>query len=187
MAFKPYFRFLRGADDPVIRPGDLIHCDVGLQYLRLNSDHQQIAYVLRPGETEAPDGLRRLMAQATRLQDIYMAEFRVGLTGNELLRNVLNRARAEQIPNPHVYSHSVGLFLHQPGPLIGLPWEQERCPGRGDVALTDNTCFTMELSVEGPVAEWDGAMVRLPLEEVIAFTEAGCRPLDGRQTAFHLV
>ena len=195
MAFKPSFRLIRGQeqraryseDDRVIRPGDLIHCDVGLQYLRFNSDHQQLAYVLRPGETEAPDGLRQLLAEAGRLQDIYMAEFREGLTGNELLANVLNRARREGIPNPKVYSHSVGLFLHEPGPLIGLPWEQEACAGRGDVTLARNSCFTMELSVTAPVPEWGGEEVRCPVEEVIVFTENGCRPLDGRQFEFHLI
>jgi hypothetical protein len=45
----------------------------------------------------------------------------------------------------------------------------------------------MELSVEGPVPEWDGESVRLPLEEDVFFSRSGCRPLDGRQTAFHLV
>jgi hypothetical protein len=195
MAFKPSFRLIRspavqaryGPDDPVIRPGDLIHCDVGLQYLRFNSDHQQLAYVLRPGETDAPAGLRRLMGEAGRLQDIYMAEFREGLTGNQLLQTALNRARREGVPNPRVYSHSVGLFLHEPGPLIGLPWEQERCPGRGDVEVTYNSCFTMELSVRGPVPEWDGEEVQLPLEEDVVFTQSSCRPLDGRQTALYLI
>jgi hypothetical protein len=195
MAFKPYFRLIRGPalrarhgpDDRLIRPGDLIHCDVGLQYLRFNSDHQLVAYVLQPGESDAPAGLRRLLVEANRLQDAYMAEFREGLTGNELLQNVLRRAREEGIPNPRVYSHSVGLFLHEPGPLIGLPWEQERCPGRGDVTVAPDSCFTMELSVRGPVPEWGGEEVLLPLEEVVAFTGAGCRPLDGRQTEFHLI
>jgi len=195
MAFKPYFRSIRspamrerfGTEDRVIRPGDLIHCDVGLQYLRFNSDHQQLAYVLRPGETDAPTGLVRLLAEANRLQDIYLDEFRAGLTGNELLANVLNRAHSGGISQPRLYSHSVGLFLHEPGPLIGLPWEQERCPGRGDETLALNSCFTMELSVTASVPEWDGEEVRCPVEEVVAFTEAGCRALDGRQTGLYLI
>jgi Xaa-Pro aminopeptidase len=195
MAFKPSFRVIRsaarrersGADDGVIRPGDLIHCDVGLQYLRFNSDHQQIAYVLRPGESAAPVGLIKLLADANRLQDVYMDEFREGISGNDLLANVLNRARREGIPEPRVYSHSVGLFLHEPGALIGLPWEQVRCPGRGDVTIAANSCFTMELSVTGSVPEWDGEEVRFPVEEVVAFTRTGCRPLDGRQTALYLI
>lgn len=194
-AFKPSFHIIRSqadrarhsTEDRVIRRGDLIHCDVGFRYLRLNTDHQELCYVLREGETDAPEGLRRLLAESHRLQQVYLGEFHEGLTGNEMLARMLARAREEGIPNPRIYSHSLGLYLHEPGPLIGLPWEQERCPGRGDVKLVPNTCFTMELSVADAVPEWGGQQVRLPTEQDVAFTAAGCQPLDGVQTAFHLV
>jgi Xaa-Pro aminopeptidase len=176
-----------GDDDRAIRPGDLVHSDCGIRYLRLSSDHQQWAYVRRPGETDAPEGLRRLLGQANRLQDIFRAEFREGLTGNELLATILGRAREAGVPEPAVYSHSLGLLLHEPGPLIGLPWEQVRCPGRGDVALRPNYAFTMELSVADAVPEWDGQKVRLSIEEDVVFTRAGCRVIGERQTAFYLV
>jgi hypothetical protein len=194
-SFRPFFDRVRsdamqkefGADDRAIRPGDLLHSDYGIQYLRLNTDHQQWAYLPRPGESDAPEGLRRLLAQANRLQDIFMAEFREGLTGHELLANILARARREGVPEPKVYSHSLGLLLHEPGPLIGLPWEQERCPGRGDVALRPNYAFTMELSVADAVPEWDGQTVRFSIEEDVVFTGGRCRLIGGRQTAFYLV
>jgi Xaa-Pro aminopeptidase len=195
ISFKPFFNIVRseamkaklGHDDPVIRPGDLIHCDVGMRYLRLVSDHQEWAYVLRAGETAPPAGVQRLMTEANRLQDIFMAEFRRGLSGNELLTNILTRARREGIPKPKVYSHSLGLFLHEPGPLIGLPWEQERCEGRGDVRLELNSAFTMELGVRAPVPEWGDQEVQFGIEEDVVFTRDGCYPIDGRQTAFYLI
>jgi Xaa-Pro aminopeptidase len=195
LAFKPFFNLVRsdavkaqyGEEDRTIRPGDLIHSDVGIRYLRLNSDHQEWAYVLRAGERDAPAGMKRLMAQGNRLQDIFMSTFERGLSGNELLSQILARARAEGVPNPRVYSHSLGLFLHEPGPLIGLPWEQERNEGRGDVQLEYNNCFTMELSVCDGIPEWDGQEVRLSLEQDVAYTQEGCYPIDGRQTAFHLI
>ncbi|MBN1582193.1 MAG: aminopeptidase P family protein [Anaerolineae bacterium] len=195
LAFKPFFNLVRrtetkerfGANDQVIRPGDMIHSDVGIRYLRLNSDHQECAYVLQPGEDDAPPGLKRLMAEANRLQDVFMAEFRLGLSGNELLSHILTRARSSGIPNPKVYSHSLGLFLHEPGPLIGLPWEQECCPGRGDVKLRYGNCFTMELSVRDRVSEWDSQEVTMSLEQDVAFTAEGCRLIDGRQTELYLI
>ena len=195
VSFRPFMGIRRspaakeryGEDDRVIRPGDFLHCDVGIKYLRLNSDHQQWAYVLQSGETEAPEGARRLMAEANRLQEIFMGEFRRGLTGDQLLANILARAREKEVPNPKVYSHSLGLFLHEPGPLIGLPWEQERNPGRGDVPLDYNNSFTMELSVTDSLPEWDGAELRLAIEEDVVFTRDGCRPIGRRQKAFHLV
>ena len=195
VSFEPFFGLVRsdemravyGSDDQVVRPGDLLRCDVGLSYLRLNTDHQQTAYVLREGESDAPAGLKDLFADCARLQGVFMDEFRQGLTGNELLTNILTRARREGIPGAKVYSHSLGHMLHEPGPLIGLPWEQDRCQGRGDVRLEHNYCFTMELCVSGPVPEWGGQVVRLGQEEDVCFTLQGCRPIHGRQTGLYLV
>jgi hypothetical protein len=153
-----------GKDDKIIRHGDLLHCDVGIKYMRYNTDHQEWAYVLRPGESDAPESLKKAFVDANRLQDIYAGEFKAGLTGDQLLANILATARAKGLKNPRVYSHSLGYYLHEPGPLIGLPWEQVKNPGRGDVKLVDNSCFTAELSVDGRV-----------------------HFLNGRQTAFHLV
>ena len=176
-----------GKDDKVIRPGDILHCDVGLKYMRWNSDHQEMAYVLRPGETDAPDTFKKLMAETNRLQDVYCEEFRTGLTGNELLGNMLKKARERGIPNPKIYSHSLGYFLHEPGPLIGLPWEQVNNAGRGDVKLVPMSTFVAEMSVTGPVPEWGGKDFRVPLEQDILFDGERAFFLAGRQTAFHLV
>jgi Xaa-Pro aminopeptidase len=175
-----------GKDDKVIRPGDILHCDVGLKYMRWNSDHQEMAYVLRPGEADAPETFKKLMAEANRLQDVYCGEFKTGLTGNEILGNVLKKARELGIPGPRVYSHSLGYFLHEPGPLIGLPWEQINNVGRGDVKLVPMSTFVVELSVTGPVPEW-GADFRVPLEQDILFDGEKAFFLAGRQTAFHLI
>jgi len=195
LSFKPFFSIMRSQagrqahspDDRVIRAGDLLHCDVGIRYLRLNSDHQELAYVLRPGEADIPAGLARLWEENRRLQQVFMAGFKPGLSGNQLLSRILSRARLAGIPNPKVYSHSLGLLLHEPGPLIGLPWQQEDIPGRGDVRLETNTCFTMELSVADYVEEWDSQLIRLPTEQDVMFTERGCQPIDGVQEAIYLV
>jgi len=176
-----------GKDDKAIRPGDLLHCDVGIKYMRWNSDHQEMAYVVRPGETDAPETFKKLMAEVNRLQDVYCGEFKTGWTGNELLGNMLGKARQLGIPGPRIYSHSLGLFLHEPGPLIGLPWEQANNVGRGDVKLVPMTAFTAEMSVTGPVPEWGGADFRVPLEQDILFDGERAFFLAGRQTAFHLI
>jgi hypothetical protein len=66
--------FRRGAPEPlegdaVIQPGDMLWTDFGITYLGLNTDTQQLAYVLRRGEREAPAGLVAGMADANRIQD----------------------------------------------------------------------------------------------------------------------
>lgn len=194
-SFIPFFNLVRSdlrkrdypVADKVIRPGDIIHCDVGNRYLKLCSDLQEWAYIRCPGETDAPPGLKNLFTQVNRLQQVFMAEFKSGLTGNEMLAKILARAQTEGIPNPKVYSHSLCYYLHEPGPLIGLPWEQKSNPGRGDVRLVPNSTFTMELSIEDAVPEWGGQPVRFSCEQDVCFTQDGCIPLDGVQTAYHLV
>jgi hypothetical protein len=176
-----------GKDDTVIRPGDFIHCDVGLKYMYYNSDHQEWAYVPRVGETDVPGTFKKLMAEGNRLQDVYGGEFKTGLTGNQLLANILRTAREKGISMPKIYSHSLGYFLHEPGPLIGLPWEQVNNPGRGDVKLVPNSCFTAEMSVTMPIPEWDGKEFRLSLEQDIVFTGEKTYFLDGRQIKFHII
>jgi Xaa-Pro aminopeptidase len=195
-AFRPFFR-IRGrhpevlekfpVDDKIIRRGDVLHCDVGIKYLRYNTDTQEIAYVLRRGETDVPEGLKAGMAEGNKLQDVFCGEFEEGLTGNQILANILNKAKASGIHKPRVYSHSVGYCLHEPGPLIGLPWEQENTGPRGEVTLVPNSCFTVELSVQQPVPEWGGQEFRFPLEQDIVFTKKGVYYLDGRQTEYHVI
>jgi hypothetical protein len=194
-SFVPFFNLVRSdarqrvypADDRVIRPGDIIHCDVGNRYLKLCSDLQEWAYIRNNGETDAPAGLKNLFVQVNRLQQIFMGEFEAGLTGNELLNRILTRAIAAGIPGPKIYSHSLGYYLHEPGPLIGLPWEQKHNPGRGDVRLVPNSTFTMELSIEDAVPEWGGQSVRFSCEQDVCFTAQGCLPMDGVQSAFYLI
>lgn len=196
LAFYPFFTIRErrpeviekyGKDDNAIRPGDFIHCDVGLKYMHYNSDHQEWAYVPRIGETDVPETFKKIMSEGNRLQDIYCGEFKTGLTGNQLLGKILKTALEKGISKPRIYSHSLGYFLHEPGPLIGLPWEQVNNPGRGDVELVPNSCFTAELSVTMPVPEWDGKELRLSLEQEIIFTGEGTYFLDGRQTRFHII
>ena len=46
------------ADGRVIQRGDMLHTDFGLVYLGFSTDTQHNAYVLLPGETDAPAGLK---------------------------------------------------------------------------------------------------------------------------------
>lgn len=176
-----------GSEDITIRHGDLVFCDVGIYYLRLLTDHKQWAYVLREGETDVPDGIKKIMADSNLLQDIYTSEFVQGRTGNEILQAALARAHQAGLQNPRIYSHSIGFLLHEPGPLIGHPFEQENWLGRGDVQLNYDTTFVAELSVDGPMPEWGGQIIRMATEELIAFTRKGVTFIDGRQTSFYLV
>ncbi len=194
-SFKPYYSLQRSdleakkypAADRILRRGDLLVCDVGIRYLGLFTDHQELAYVRHTGESDAPDGLKRLLATSNRLQDIFMREFQHGLSGNQLLENIQSAAKEANISSPYIFSHSLGLFVHEPGPVIGLPWDQSPIAGRGDVKLEYNTCFAMELAHLGTVPEWNNQRVGCQTEQMVQFTKDGCALINGRQTEFHLI
>ena len=174
-------------DDPVIQRGDVLHCDFGITVMGLNTDTQHMAYVLTDGETDAPEGLKRALGRANRLQDILLEQTKVGMTGNEVLLAVLRQMRSEGL-NGTMYSHPIGDHGHGAGPLIGLWDYQEAVPGRGDVPVLANMWYSTELQVTTPVAEWNGQPVRMALEEEAEITPDGeMRWMLRRQTELHLV
>lgn len=173
--------------DPIIQKGDVLHCDVGITALRLNTDTQHMAYVLRDGETDAPPGLKLALRNANRLQDLLFEETRVGRTGNEILAAVLARMKAEGL-NGTMYSHPIGMHGHGAGPLIGLWDYQEGVPGRGDAKVIPGMWYSSELQVTTPVPEWNNQPVRVAQEEDFIIDARGqLRWAIRRQAAWHLV
>jgi Xaa-Pro aminopeptidase len=152
------------ADGPVIQPGDVLHCDVGITVARLNTDTQHNAYVLLPGETDAPPGIKKALANANAMQDIAMEETRPGRTGNDILASVRQRMKALGIDGT-MYSHPIGMHGHGAGPLIGLWDYQDGVPGRGDARVIPSMWYSIELQATTPVPEWDGQPVRIAQEE----------------------
>jgi hypothetical protein len=151
-------------DDPVIMPGDVLHCDVGISVARLNTDTQHLAYVLGPGESDAPAGLKQALANANAMQDIAMEEIRPGRTGNEILGSVLSRMKAKGITGT-MYSHPIGVNGHGAGPLIGLWDYQDGVAGRGEARVIPSMWFSIELQATTPVPEWGGQPVQMAQEE----------------------
>lgn len=169
----------------IIQPGDLLHVDIGITYLRLNTDVQQHAYVLKPGEIAAPAGLLAAFAKGNRLQDILTGQFRAGRSGNEMLAAALAQAKQEGIAAV-IYSHPIGYHGHAAGPAIGMWDMQGGVPGSGDAILHPATAYSIELNAESNVPEWKKP-VRIMLEEDGYFGADGFRYISGRQQAPHLI
>lgn len=177
--------FSKRASPQTILPGDLIHIDFGLTYLRLNSDQQQHAYVLREGESEAPEYLQKALYNANRLQDIFTGNFAVGRTGNEVLAISRQQAIKEGI-KPSIYTHPLGYHGHAAGTTLGMWDSQGGVPVQGDYPLQPNTAYSIELNAATFVPEW-GKEVRIMLEENAFFDGKTVSYMDGRQTSFHLI
>ena len=171
--------------DAVIQPGDLLWTDFGITYLRHNTDTQHLAYVLKPGETEAPEGLRAGLANSNRVQDFLTRAFAVGRSGNEALAI----ARADSIAaglEPSIYSHPIGHHGHGAGPSIGF-WDNQKADPRGSGPIRANTAWSIELTSYAAVPEWGGQRVDFRTEEDAFFDGETVRYIDGRQTAITLI
>jgi Xaa-Pro aminopeptidase len=182
--------FRRGAREPLegdalIQPGDMLWTDFGITYLGLNTDTQQLAYVLRRGERDAPVGLRTGLYAANRAQDLLIGSFENGISGNEILAAALEATRAAGL-RATIYSHPLGYHGHGAGASIGF-WDNQAADPRGAHRLRPDTAWSIELNVRAAVPEWDGQEVEFRLEEDAFFDGERVHYLDERQTEFHLI
>ena len=169
----------------VILPGDLIHCDIGLngRYVHLHTDMQWVAYILKEGETKAPGEFEKLFDKGNR--EIVMEELKGGVSGNEVFANAVRRAKDEGI-RPMLYTHPLGTFGHGAGPSIGQYGNQGFLAGHGERPVEDKTCYALELNVYDDVKLWDGQEVFMYLEEDIC-KDGAVEYLDGHQERLLLI
>lgn len=174
------YAFSDRPEDMVIMPGDLLHCDFGISYLRLNTDCQELAYVLKPNETEAPKFLVDALKDGNRVQDIFTSNFETGKSGNAVLAESLKEAKAEGL-RPSIYTHPLGTYGHSSGTTLGMWDAQAGVPVTGDYPLHENTVYAIELNTTVTIPEWKRD-IRIMLEEAGFWDENGFRYVNGRQT-----
>ena len=174
------YAFSNRPQENIILPGDLVHCDFGITYLRLNTDCQELVYILKPFETEAPEYLTQALAKGNLLQDLLTSNFKSGDSGNTILKNTLEQAKAEGL-QPSVYTHPLGSYGHSSGPSIGMWDAQEGVPVNGDYPLYPNTVYAIELNTTVHIEAWQRD-IRIMLEEAGFFGKDGFRYVSGRQT-----
>lgn len=195
--FMPYVNVQRpgqtcGPDDPfcgtegIIHRGDVLHTDVGICYLRLCTDTQEMGYVLRLGEQKVPEELVKALEVGNHWQDLLTGAFVTGRTGNEILAEARRLAADEGIVSS-VYTHPLGIFGHAPGPTIGMWDNQGPTPNRGDWPLHPQTGYAIEGNVKVPLASWNDQNVQIKLEQSAVFDGQRVIYLAGRQTRWHVV
>lgn len=182
-----FYSFADKPDAMVIMPGDLLHCDFGITYLRLNTDCQELAYVLKPEETKAPDFLVNGLKDGNSVQDFLTSNMIAGRTGNEILAKALSEAKAAGL-RPSIYTHPLGSYGHSAGTTIGM-WDSQGGVMKDDgenYPLNPNTVYAIELNTTITVPEWNKD-IRIMLEEAGFYGEDGFRYVNGRQTELLLL
>lgn len=169
----------------IIQPGDLVHCDFGITYLGLNTDCQELAYVLKRGETAAPDYLVKALAEGNKVQDVFTNEFKRGRTGNETLALALAKGQKAGY-RPQIYTHPLGSYGHSAGTTFGMWDAQEGVRGSGDWPLHENTVYAIELNTKVYIDAWKKD-IRVMLEEAGYFGPKGFSYVNKRQTDLFLI
>lgn len=186
--FLPGVRITRNGEhlpinsaDHVVMPGDILSVDAGLGYLDYRTDIKRTAYVLRPGETEAPESIRNAWEKALEVTDILTGNWKPGAIAHEVWEQTMedvgelgyqsgqpktggNEEVDPRQPEVGVYSHSVGNSTHDIGARVAVDWpfaygDRVRYPLKADA------WYSVELHVSTPIPEWDGLVLPIRIEE----------------------
>lgn len=176
-------QFLSTAEESaVLMPGDLIHVDFGLNYMGLSTDWQKHAYLLKPGEKDAPAGLKAALKNTNKLQDIVFSIARAGMTGTEVYEASIAECKKQNL-NCMIYSHPLGTQGHGLGPSIDFRGNI----GGGANKILPGSYMSIELNTSTDVPEWGGQRVTIMAEDDAYMTDMGYKFFRPRQTEFYLV
>ncbi len=176
-------QFLSTADESIVlERGDLIHVDFGLIYMGLSTDWQKHGYILKPGERDAPAGLKTALKNTNRLQDIMFSFARAGMTGTEVYDATMAECKKQGI-EAMIYSHPIGAHGHGLGASIDF----RRGIGGDEERLRLGSYTSIELNTSTNVAEWNGQKVTIMGEDDAVMTATGFKFIRPRQTEFYLI
>jgi len=174
----------------VIERGDVIHLDFGLTYMGLNSDWQKMGYILREGETDAPAGLKRALANTNALQDALARISRPDKPANEVAEETMAEMKAQGI-TASIYSHPLGNQGHALGASLNTrPADPGAKPNPNPPPvkrLRLGSYLAMELNTSTPVPEWGGKTVTMMAEDPVYLTPDGWKFFRPRQEALYLI
>ena len=190
--------------DHVVMPGDILSVDAGVGYLDYRTDIKRTAYVLRPGETEAPESIQNAWEKALEITDILTGNWKPGAIAHEVWEQTMedvgelgyqsgqpktggNEEVDPRQPEVGVYSHSVGNSTHDIGARVAVDWpfaygDRVRYPLKADA------WYSVELHVSTPIPEWDGLVLPIRIEEnARVLPEGGVEYFAPRQTELLLI
>jgi hypothetical protein len=176
------------SEETIIERGDVVHLDFGITYMGLNTDWQKMAYVLLPGEKDAPAGLKTAMKNTNALQDaLTQRAARPGRPAAEVYNQTMDEMKQKAI-EAQIYSHPIGNQGHGLGPSIDF-----RSAQRSDIGATaakplrKGSYLSVELNTQTAIPEWDGQKVYIMMEDDAYLTDDGYKFFVPRQEAFYLV
>ncbi len=175
-----------GPTDRVIQGGDLLRADICFSYNGYTSDIQRTAYVLKKGETDAPDFVKKYWQDC---KDAKMAALSVIKPGVQAIESdtagrtlLVERGYTEQ---PFGSGHAIGAQIHDIGPMPAPDWP-ERYGSLSFFEYEPGMTFAIEPTVIVD-DERLGGEISVGLEEDILVTEDGYEVLGLLQEALWII
>lgn len=134
----------------VVRPGHVLNIDFGVKFNSYCSDLQRTFYILKEGETTAPEPVQKGFDTIVQSIELSRQALKPGVKGVEIDKI----AREYIVKNgytefPHGLGHQVGRFAHDGTALLGPAWE--KYAEKPFQTIEKGMVFTIEprLTVEG--------------------------------------
>jgi len=179
------FRLGRPPSDKVIERGDLVVVNSGFLVEGHMSDLNKAAYVLREGETEPPELIRKLFATGLEATRAAVARIKPGATGYEVdlaAREVVRKAGFAEYG--HATGHTTGVWVHGLGVILGPPWRAYGEKIR--MRIHENDIYAVEPSL-GAYSEAHGGHLRMHFQEMVIVGKDGARYLTPPLTELILI
>ena len=173
-------------DDLVFQQGDIIHLDCGFDYIGFASDWQKVAYILREGEDDVPEGLEAALRNANLVHEAFASEPRPGMTGWEATLAIAARLEGVDFL-PSLYSHPIGYHGHALGPNINARDMDLSSPPERDSYLRNGAYRSIEFSATSAIPEYGGGTVRIPMEDDGYLTAEGYEYFRPYQTEWYVI
>lgn len=166
--------------DLEVGPGHLVHFDFGVKENGYCSDIQRMAYILRPGETQAPPEVQAgfdTVVRAIQNAAAAMVPGAIGADVDAVARKTVTDAGYPEYK--YATGHQMGRVVHDGGALLGPRWE--RYGNLPDQPLEEGHVYTIEPGLRVPGYGYIG------LEEDVVIMENGATFLHPPQTELILI
>ncbi|MEZ5286119.1 MAG: M24 family metallopeptidase [Vicinamibacterales bacterium] len=165
----------------VIQPGDVMMIDWGVQLMNFGTDVKRVAYVLKPGERVPPASIQAAFDKALAVRDVLKRAIKPGVRADETMTRMdtalreagygvieFNRPNRDDKTDVVYGFHPVGNTGHGIGASL-TTWQ----PLQSTFVLRTQHIFSFEYFAYSPIAEWNGAKLRIPIEDDAMLTEDG--------------
>jgi Xaa-Pro aminopeptidase len=168
-----------GPTDKVLEPGQVFNTDFGVVYEKYCSDLQRTWYILKEGETEAPEQVMKGFNTIVKSIQLAFEALKPGVKGfdvDKITRDYIVSRGYKAFE--HALGHQVGRSAHDGAALLGPDWE--RYGKLPFIPLEEGQVFTIEprLYLEQGV---------VTIEEMVVITKDGAEWLSEPQKEIYLI